>query len=69
LVADDLFTAANITDDPSKDQWREVIASVFFNGRPADLGCLDDLGGRFIQRGLLNVAYAWSVHRIANANY
>jgi hypothetical protein len=59
IIADELFAAANITDDPAKDQWREVIASLAFNGRPGDMACLDDLAGKLMQRGLYNAAHAW----------
>lgn len=51
-----LFSAANITDDPSTDKWREVIAGVLLNGKPTDLVCLDDLGARFERAGLRSVA-------------
>lgn len=60
-VVEELFAAANLTHDPDKDQWREVIASVVLNGRPADLACLNELAGNFSQRGLHNVAHAWYV--------
>jgi hypothetical protein len=53
---DDLFSAANITDDPSADQWREVVAGVLFNSKPTDLVCFDDLGARFQRAGLANAA-------------
>ncbi|GMK58029.1 hypothetical protein CspeluHIS016_0500610 [Cutaneotrichosporon spelunceum] len=52
----DLLTAANITDDPSADRWREVVAGVLFNGKPTDLVCFDDLGARFQRSGLANAA-------------
>lgn len=55
-TVDDLFTAANITSDPSADHWRDVIAAVLFNGNPTDLICLDDLGSRFSRAGLKNAA-------------
>lgn len=51
-----LFSAANITDDPSTDKWREVIAGVLLNGKPTDLVCLDDLGARFERAGIRSVA-------------
>ncbi|WWD17433.1 hypothetical protein CI109_101874 [Kwoniella shandongensis] len=54
---DELISAASITDDPSKDQWREVISSVFFHGKPTDQTCLDDLGSRFLSMGLINAAH------------
>ncbi|KAK8864270.1 hypothetical protein IAR55_001516 [Kwoniella newhampshirensis] len=54
---DELVSAASITDDPSTDQWREVISSVFFHGKPTDLACLDDLGLRLLGMGLINAAH------------
>lgn len=57
-TVDDLFTAANITNDPSADHWREVVAAVIFNGKPTDLICLDDLGGRLARAGLRTAAQA-----------
>ena len=54
---DDLFKAAHITDDPSKDQWREVVGAVLFNGKPTDLICLDDLGARFKKAGLVSASH------------
>lgn len=58
---DDLINAATITEDPSHDQWREVISSVLFHAKPADLVCLDELGSRFLQMGLVNASHAWYV--------
>lgn len=58
---DDLINAATITEDPSQDQWREVISSVLFHAKPADLVCLDELGSRFLQMGLVNASHAWYV--------
>ncbi|KAL1413616.1 hypothetical protein Q8F55_001391 [Vanrija albida] len=54
-TVDDLFTAANVTDD-SSDQWRDVIGAVVFNGKATDLICLDELGSRFARSGLINAA-------------
>lgn len=53
---DNLFAAANITDDPGADQWREVVGGVLFNSKPTDLVCFDDLGSRFQRAGLYNAA-------------
>lgn len=61
ISVDDLINAATITEDPSQDQWREVISSVLFHAKPADLACLDELGSRFLQMGLVNAAHAWYV--------
>lgn len=58
---DELFTAANITDDPAKDQWKEVIGSVVLNGQPADAAQLDELGVRLAKKGLNNAASVWYV--------
>lgn len=58
-AVEELVAAANITDDPSADQWREVLDAVFFNGKPAELACLDELGSRLMSAGLINAAYAW----------
>ena len=58
---DDLISAANLTGDQSKDQWREVIAAVVFNGKQADLACLDELGARYRKAGLNYPAHVWSV--------
>ena len=55
------MAAANITSDPSHDQWREVISSIFFNGKPTDQLCLDDLGHRLLGAGLTEAAQVWSV--------
>lgn len=51
-----LYAAAHISDDPSTDKWREVIAGVLLNGKPTDLVCLDELGARFERAGLRSVA-------------
>ena len=51
--------AASLTDDPSQDQWREVISAVVFNGKPADLACLDELGTRLRKAGLNFPAHVW----------
>jgi len=55
-----LVEAANLTatDD---EHWREVLSVVVFNGRPAELACLDELGNRFLAAGLVNAAHAWYV--------
>lgn len=58
---DELFKAAHITDDPSADQWRDVVAAVLFNGKPTDLMSLDDLGSRFKRAGLHSVAHVCSL--------
>jgi hypothetical protein len=58
-VVDDLFTAANVTDDPSSDQWREVVGALLFNGKPTDLTYLDDLGARLSSAGLINAGHVW----------
>ncbi|WOO76626.1 COPII coat assembly protein sec16 [Vanrija pseudolonga] len=55
-TVDDLFAASNVTDDPSADQWRDVIGAVVFNGKATDLICLDELGSRFARAGLFNIA-------------
>ncbi|ORY32492.1 Sec23-binding domain of Sec16-domain-containing protein [Naematelia encephala] len=55
---DELISAANITDDPSADQWREVISAVIFNGTAAQQSVLDDLGMRLLSAGLINAAQA-----------
>jgi hypothetical protein len=54
-----LFTAANVTDDPSSDQWREVVGALLFNGKPTDLTYLDDLGARLSSAGLINAGHVW----------
>ncbi|WVQ99280.1 hypothetical protein IAU59_006412 [Kwoniella sp. CBS 9459] len=54
---DDLIDAATITDDPSNDQWREVIGAVLFNAKPTELSCLDELGSKFLNMGLINAAH------------
>ena len=58
---DDLINADTISEDPSQDQWREGISSVLFHAKPADLTCLDELGSRFLQMGLINASHAWYV--------
>jgi hypothetical protein len=58
---DELFSAANVTDDPAKDQWKNVIGSIVLNGQPADAAHLDDLGARFAKKGLHNAAAVWYV--------
>lgn len=55
------MAAANITDDPSADQWREVISALTFNGKPADLAYLDELGSRFTSAGLINAGHVCSL--------
>jgi len=65
MIVDDLISAANLTGDQTKDQWREVIAAVVFNGKPADLACLDELGARFRRAGLNYPAHVWSVTTFA----
>ncbi len=68
---DDLLAAASITDDPSSDHWREVISAVVFNGKPAELSCLDELSDALMEAGLVNAAYAWCVKksvRVASAD-
>ncbi|WWC94041.1 hypothetical protein V866_000879 [Kwoniella sp. B9012] len=57
-IVDELVKAATITDDPSNDQWREVIGSVLFNAKPTELACLDELGSKFLSMGLVNAAHA-----------
>ena len=59
MLVDDLFTAAHVSDDPSADQWREVVGAVLFNGKPADLAHLDDLGARLSSAGLINAGHVW----------
>lgn len=59
ITVDDLVAAAHITDDPSADQWREVISSLLFNGKPADMGHFDDLGARLTSAGLINAGHVW----------
>ncbi|OCF36721.1 hypothetical protein I316_01317 [Kwoniella heveanensis BCC8398] len=54
---DDLVNAATITDDPSNDQWREVIGAVLFNAKPTELSCLEELGSKFLKIGLNNAAH------------
>ncbi|WVF71600.1 hypothetical protein IAT40_006408 [Kwoniella sp. CBS 6097] len=54
---DDLINAATITDDPSNDQWREVIGAVLFNAKPTELSCLEELGTKFLNMGLINAAH------------
>ena len=58
---DELFSTANITDDPAKDQWKDVIGSIVLNGQAADAVHLDDLGARFAKKGLHNAAAVWYV--------
>jgi hypothetical protein len=58
-AVDDLVHAASLAADSSNDQWREVIASVVFNGKAADLACLDELGARFRKAGLNYASHAW----------
>ncbi|WVR07153.1 hypothetical protein IAU60_004194 [Kwoniella sp. DSM 27419] len=55
---DELVKAATISEDPSTDQWREVIGAVFFNAKPSELACLDELGSKFLSLGLNNAAHA-----------
>ena len=57
----DLISAANVSDDPSSDQWREVLSAVVFNGKPGELACLDELGNRLMTAGLVSAAHAWCV--------
>lgn len=59
MSVDDLVSAASLSAENSNDQWREVIGSVVFNGKPADLACLDGLGTRFKAAGLVYPAHAW----------
>lgn len=61
IVVDELVAAANITDDPSVDQWREVISALTFNGKPADLAYLEELGSRFTSAGLINAGHVCSL--------
>lgn len=58
-IVDDMVTAAHITDDPSTDQWREVISSLLFNGKPADMGYFEELGSRLTSAGLVNAGHVW----------
>jgi hypothetical protein len=60
-IVDELVAAAHITDDPSSDQWREVISSLTFNGKPTDLAYLDELGSRFTAAGLTNAGHVCSL--------
>ncbi|ODO08033.1 hypothetical protein I350_03616 [Cryptococcus amylolentus CBS 6273] len=55
---EDLINAASIGEDPTKDQWREVISAVLFNAKPNELACLDELGSKFLGLGLTNAANA-----------
>ncbi|WVQ72528.1 hypothetical protein IAR50_002085 [Cryptococcus sp. DSM 104548] len=55
---EDLINAASIGEDPSKDQWREVISAVLFNAKPNEMTCLDELGSKFLGLGLTNAANA-----------
>ncbi|TYJ57016.1 hypothetical protein B9479_002295 [Cryptococcus floricola] len=55
---EDLINAASIGEDPTKDQWREVISAVLFNAKPNELACLDQLGSKFLGLGLTNAANA-----------
>lgn len=55
------MAAAHITDDPSADQWREVISALTFNGKPADLAYLDELGLRLTAAGLTNAGHVCSL--------
>ncbi|WWC70316.1 uncharacterized protein I206_104266 [Kwoniella pini CBS 10737] len=57
-TVDELVKAATITEDPSNDQWREVIGSVLFNAKQGEHACLDDLGAKFASLGLNNAAHA-----------
>ncbi|WVW83755.1 hypothetical protein I302_105776 [Kwoniella bestiolae CBS 10118] len=57
-IVDELVKAATITNDPSNDQWREVIGSVLFNAKPTELACLDEMGSKFLSMGLINAAHA-----------
>lgn len=59
MTVDDLIAAANLTGDQSKDNWREVVGAVVFNGKPADLACLDELGSRLRKAGLNYPAHVW----------
>jgi hypothetical protein len=54
--------AANVSGDPSADQWREVLSSVVFNSNATQLNCLDELGQRFMAMGLVYPAHVWCVH-------
>jgi hypothetical protein len=58
-AVDELFAAANIGDDPTKDQWKEVIGSIVLNGQSADAAHLDELGARFARKGLRTAASVW----------
>jgi hypothetical protein len=58
-IVDDLFAAAHISEDPSSDQWREVVGALLFNGKSTDLSYLDDLGARFTSAGLANAGHVW----------
>ncbi|EIW70788.1 hypothetical protein TREMEDRAFT_61295 [Tremella mesenterica DSM 1558] len=52
-----LFSGATShTDDPANDQWREVISAVLFNGKAADLLCLDELAQRLVAAKLPEAA-------------
>lgn len=61
IPVDDLIVAANITNDPSADRWREMLAAVVFNSTAAQLACLDELGNRLMGLKLVNAAQAWWV--------
>ena len=55
---DDILNIANITSDAAADQWQQVLSSIVFNGKPADLVCIDDLAAKLNASGLVNAAHA-----------
>lgn len=55
------MAAANITDELSSDQWREVISAVYFNSKPAELVQWDKLSARLMSAGLIYASHAWYV--------
>ncbi|WWC61759.1 uncharacterized protein I303_104344 [Kwoniella dejecticola CBS 10117] len=57
-TVDELVKAATISEDPTNDQWREVIGSVLFNAKQGEHACLDELGAKFLTLGLRNAAHA-----------
>lgn len=58
-IVDELYAAANITDDPSNDRWKDVLGAIMFNGRSSDAVYLDELGQKLMKKGLANAASAW----------
>nr|ODN97742.1 hypothetical protein L204_03165 [Cryptococcus depauperatus CBS 7855] len=56
LSLDELISAANISENVSNDQWREVVAAVLYHAKPNETSCLNDLGDRLLKIGLINAA-------------